>query len=91
MSEVQTFGRSGEVVRIAPHGTIIIWDSIAKRAYPFYKAGREPFRLGELVRFNTDATDTIVTSLRKLGSSGQPKHLRRHKGRRVVVETRIGH
>lgn len=69
-------GREGEIMRVLPHGTVMIWDPAARRAYPFYKAGHEVFRAKEAVRFVTDPTDTFVVSVTRPSGSGRrkPKH-----------------
>ena len=52
--------RTGEVIRILPHGTTIVWDDKVQRAYPYYDTG---YRVGDAVFFGTDAEDRIVTAM----------------------------
>ncbi len=73
-------GREGEVLRTLPHGTVIIWDPAKARSYPYYKAGHEKFQAGEAVRFLTDATDTVIVSVRRTGG----RRRRRNKGRDAI-------
>lgn len=68
-------GRTGLVMRVLPHGTVMIWEPSTKRAYPFYKAGLEVFHAMEEVRFLTDETDTIIVELARAGGSGSGKAL----------------
>jgi hypothetical protein len=56
-------GRVGQIMRVLPHGTVMIWDPNCKRSYPYYRAGLEMFREKEAVEFRTDPTDTIVTDV----------------------------
>jgi hypothetical protein len=64
-TESASVGRAGQVLRVLPHGTVMIWDPVQERAYPFYKAGLVVYRARERVRFTTDATDTFVISVTK--------------------------
>ena len=68
--------RPGEVLRVLPHGTVIIWDVVGSRSYPYYKAGKNEFRLREEVMFETDPTDTVVMSVGR----SEPPSKRRSKG-----------
>ena len=62
--------RQGVILRVLPHGTVVVWDTDRERSYPFYKAGTTVFRLLEHVVFETDATDTVVICIDKVGPSG---------------------
>jgi hypothetical protein len=66
-------GRTGQVLRVLAHGTVIIWDTQGSRSYPYYKAGQEEFGLDEEVVFVTDATDTVVMSVKRANPPGKRK------------------
>jgi hypothetical protein len=55
--------RAGLILRVLPHGTVIVWDCDGARAYPYYRAGTEKFSLNESVTFCTDDTDTLVVAV----------------------------
>lgn len=63
LTAISSTGRAGLVLRILPHGTVMIWDVVGERAYPFYKAGTVQYRLMEEISFTTDETDTFVVTV----------------------------
>ena len=65
--------RHGEVIRIYPHGTVMIWDMRRERSYPFY--GDTALHIGEGVLFATDADDKIVVRVERL-ARGSKEQLR---------------
>jgi len=60
-------------MRVLPHGTVMIWDPVAERAYPFYRAGHDKYHRREFVKFVTDETDTFVVAVARPSGSGRPK------------------
>jgi hypothetical protein len=79
MSVVETTeGRAGLILRVLAHGTIMVWDCERCRSYPYYKAGKEEFRLDETVLFATDATDTLVVRLDRATPPRKRPHRRPH-------------
>lgn len=86
--EAQT-GRRGIILRVLPHGTVIVWDTDRRRSYPYYKAGKDIFRLEEQVTFVTDPSDTVVLRVDRTGNSGD----RKVKTEEVVLqrEERVHH
>jgi hypothetical protein len=80
--------RTGEIMRTLSHGTVMIWDPVARRAYPYYNAGHETFRSKEPVTFTTDVTDTIVLSVAKAGGSEKPRPAQRRAAAQSQREAR---
>jgi hypothetical protein len=81
-------GRAGEVMRVLAHGTVIIWDPAAERAYPFYKAGHEKYHAREYVQFLTDTTDTYVVAVTRSGGDGSRKARHETAIERVYLTSR---
>lgn len=79
-------GRFGIVMRVMPHGSVMVLDPETRRSYPFYKAGFETYHAMEEVRFVTDDTDTVIVALERVGGGGEGKSLRQV----VHVENRRG-
>jgi hypothetical protein len=73
MEAARKSGRVGEISRTLPHGTVMIWDVAKARSYPFYSAGHDVFLVREAVEFATDATDTYVVKVSRVGGSGSRK------------------
>jgi hypothetical protein len=69
-----SIGRAGLVLRVLPHGTVMIWDVTGERAYPFYKAGTVAYRLMEEIRFTTDETDTVVVTVSRPSPPSADEH-----------------
>lgn len=67
-------GRIGLIMRVLPHGTVMVWEPSTQRAYPYYKAGTEVYHAMEEVRFVTDQTDTVVERLER--AEGPSRSLR---------------
>ena len=78
-ARTETGGREGEVMRTLPHGTVIIWDTESKKAYPFYRAAGAKYRNHEHVRFSTDETDTVVLTVRRIEPSEISNEIRKVK------------
>jgi hypothetical protein len=84
-------GRTGAVLRVLPHGTVMIWDLDKKRSYPFYKAGPDQnFRETEPVEFITDKTDTFVVAINRAGGSGRRKAVRPIVHDATAIQRRVG-
>lgn len=76
--------RKGLILRILPHGTVIVWDTECNRSYPYYKAGPQEFVLMEDVLFSTDELDTIVVELIR----GGPPRKRASQRAKTVSDSR---
>lgn len=68
-------GRVGIIMRVQPHGTIMVWEPSSQRAYPYYKAGTETYYAMEEVRFVTDSTDTVIERMDRAEGSGQSRRI----------------
>ena len=83
-------GRTGEVLRQLPHGTVMIWDLVKERSYPFYKAGHMVFREKETVEFITDKTDTFIVQIYRNSGSGRRTAVRPLAHEEAAIQRSIG-
>jgi len=60
--------RRGQVIRIYPHGTIMVWDGSASRCFPSYESAS--VAVGDLITFEI-TNDGCAVALQKFDLGGR--------------------